>query len=239
MQYPAALNQARLLRRYKRFLADVEWPNGARETVHCPNPGSMLGCADPGMRVWLGEGTNPRRKYRWSWELVECDTGALVGVHTGRTNALVGAAIDAGLLEPLAGYAERVAEFTPVAGGSRFDFRLDGAGRRPCLIEVKSVTASIEPGVAMFPDAVSKRAARHVTELAKALGAGYRAVVLLCAQRADVHAVRPAGEIDPAFAQALSAAAARGVEVLAYGCRVTPAGIDIDRRLRVQRLAHD
>src|SRR5215469_1076980 len=164
MRFEPPFTEARLLRRYKRFLADVELPDGRRETVHCPNTGSMLGCAGPGMRVWLSRSDNPARKYAWTWEQVEALPGLRVGIHTGRTNALVREGVQSGLIRELSGYARLQAEV--MAGeGFRVDFFLSSEGKPDCYLEVKNVTAAVEGRVALFPDAVSERASRHLREL--------------------------------------------------------------------------
>src|SRR5579862_6294734 len=141
MRFDQPLHAARLLRRYKRFLADVEPAAGGRLTVHCPNTGSMLGCADPGMRVWLSRAANPERKYAWTWELVEAPPGVLVGIHTGRANGLVREALEAGQIAELAGYREIQAEVR-AGEGFRLDFLFRGHRRKSdCYLEVKNVTA--------------------------------------------------------------------------------------------------
>ena len=222
MQFEPRLQEARLLRRYKRFLADVEFPDGQRLTVHCPNTGSMLGCAEPGMRVWLSRAANPDRKYAWTWEQVEALPGVAVGIHTGRSNALVREAIGAGVIRELAGYPELRDEV--VAGeGFRVDFLLGGQHGRPeCYLEVKNVTAAVTEGMALFPDAVSERASRHLRELMAKVRGGARAMLCFCVQRDDVAEVRPADAIDPEYGRTLREALAAGVEACAYVARVSP-----------------
>lgn len=232
VHFATALLEARLLRRYKRFLADVEFADGARETVHCPNTGAMLGCCEPGSRVWLSRAANPARKYRLTWELVETADGTLVGINTHRTNALVSEALQAGRVASLAAYPQQRREVPGPGGGSRFDFLLSG-GPGDYYLEVKNVTAAVRDGEALFPDAVSERATRHARHLSALRQAGYGAGVLFCAQRADVDVVRPADEIDPDYGRALRAAAAAGVDVLAYRARVSPAGIEVTGPVRV------
>ncbi|WP_405238936.1 DNA/RNA nuclease SfsA [Lentisalinibacter orientalis] len=248
MEFDRPLREARLLRRYKRFLADAEFADtGEACTVHCPNTGAMTGCAEPGSRVWLSHSDNPRRRYAWTWELVETADGTLVGIHTGRTNAIVGEALEAGRIPELAGYcahrfADRDAGRPAHDGGlrrearypdsrSRADFLLDG--EPPCWVEVKNVTAAVSGRRAVFPDAVSARASAHMRMLAGRRRAGDAAVLVFCVQRGDVDVVAPAREIDPAYAEALAAAAAEGVQVLAWGASVTPEGIRLDRPLEV------
>ena len=220
MRFSPPLTEARLLRRYKRFLADVELPGVGTITVHCPNTGSMLGCAEPGMRVWLSLAANPERKYAWTWELVEAQPGVVVGIHTGRTNGLVREALQQGVLAELLGYREIQAE-VKAGDGFRVDFVLQGHSCNPdCFLEVKNVTAAVQDGVALFPDAVSERASRHLRELMQKVAAGKRAMLCFCVQRDDVREVRPADAIDRVYGQTLRAALGAGVEVCAYVARV-------------------
>ncbi|THF66602.1 DNA/RNA nuclease SfsA [Pseudothauera nasutitermitis] len=231
MQFPAPLQPGRLIRRYNRFLADVETPGGLL-TAHCPNTGSMMGCAEPGMQVWLSPAANPARKLAWTWELVEALPGVLVGVHTGRSNALVREAIETGRMAALAGYP-RIRGEVKYGAGSRVDLLLEADGRPPCYVEVKNVTAAVQGGVGYFPDAVTLRGAKHLRELAGMVAAGRRAVLVFCVQREDVREVRPADHIDPAYGRALRDAMAAGVEVLALGAAVSLDGIELHRVLPV------
>ena len=223
MQYEPPLIPGRLLRRYKRFLADVEM-EGRVETVHCANPGSMMGLAAPGARVWLSRRANPTRKLPLTWELVEA-RGSLVGVNTAHANRLADEALALNRIPELAGYDLRRRE---VACGeaSRIDFLLSGPGRPPCYVEVKSVTLS-RGAAAEFPDAVTARGARHLKELMALQREGARSVMLFLAQRGDCRQFEVAGDIDPAYGAALTAARAAGVEILAYGCRVSPEAIEL------------
>jgi sugar fermentation stimulation protein A len=225
MQFPEPLSEARLLKRYKRFLADIRLDNGAQMTVHCANPGSMLGLNAPGARVYISDSHNPKRKLRHSLELMEAG-GTLVGVHTGRANGLAEEAILGGVIAPLGGYATLRRE-VKYGEASRVDFLLEDAARRPCFVEVKSVTLSREKGLAEFPDSVSKRASKHMDDLAAEVKNGARAVVLFVVQRSDCTYFSPAHDIDPAYAQALRQARKAGVEMLVYGCRVSPSEICI------------
>lgn len=234
MRFEPALTEARLLRRYKRFLADVEFPDGQRITVHCPNTGSMLGCADPGMRVWLSRAANPARKYAWTWEQVEALPGVPVGIHTGRSNGLVREAVDTGVLQELAGYLSIKGEV--MAGeGFRVDFLLYGHRTRPdCYLEVKNVTAAVTDGVALFPDAVSERASRHLRELMAKVRDGDRAMLCFCVQRDDVTEVRPADSIDPEYGRTLREALAAGVEACAYVARMSPVEAALYRNVPIR-----
>jgi sugar fermentation stimulation protein A len=231
VRFSSRLLAGRLVRRYKRFLADVELADGSVVTAHCPNTGALLGCRDPGMPVWLSVAGNPGRKYPYTWELVEIAPGVRVGINTGRSNALVHEALKRGLIPEFRGFSDIRREVSLGRGSSRFDFLLSGPRRKPCYLEVKNVTAAVEAGVALFPDAVSERAARHVDELRRLRGRGMRASVLFCVQREDVHTVRPAEEIDPAFAATLRRADSQGVLLLAYRARVTPREIVLQQRI--------
>lgn len=233
MELPCPLVPGRLLRRYRRFLADVTLEDGTETTAHCPNTGAMFGCDRPGSRVWLSRSDNPRRKYPLTWELAEAPGGVLVGIHSARANRLVREALEAGVLEGLARPATLRPEVSIAAGGSGPSMRVDFSARFPdddadCLIEVKSVTAADRPGYGFFPDAVSARAVRHLDALAELARAGRRSVLVYCVQRGDVHSLRAAREIDPAYAEALTRARAAGVEIRAWRWRVTPRRIDFD-----------
>lgn len=222
-----------LIRRYKRFLADVDLAGLGRITAHCPNTGSMLGLARPGMRVWLREAGGTARKYRFSWELAEPSEGLLVGINTGRSNGLVQEALQHGSPAALAGFSSIRREVR--VGDSRLDFLLAGyPGRGDCYVEVKNVTAAVSAGVALFPDAVSERASRHLRELAELRRGGARCALVYCVQRPDVNRVRPAVQIDPQYAAALAEARAAGVEVFALGARISPAEIVLDRVVGVE-----
>ena len=233
MLFPEPLVGATLVRRYKRFLADVTLDDGTSITVHCPNTGSMLGCDAPGSRVWLSRSRNPKRKYAYTWELVEVDGGTLVGINTGRSNALVREAIESGVIGELGGYRDIRAEVPYGNEGSRADFLLSGA-RRDCYVEVKNVTAAVSDGIALFPDAVSTRGTRHLRELMAAVTeSGERAVLLFCVQRTDVGEVRPADDIDPEYGRTLREALAAGVEALAYRAEMNPAAVVLAEPLPV------
>lgn len=232
MRFPAPLLEGRLLRRYQRFLADVDTAAGIL-TAHCPNTGAMQGCAEPGMRVWLSPATNPARKLAWTWELVEALPGVVVGMHTGRSNALVREAIEAGRVPELAGYATIRPE-VKYGEGSRIDLLLTAPGRPDCYVEVKNVTAAVAGRIGYFPDAVTTRGTKHLREMSAMVAAGHRAVLVFCVQRGDVECVRPADHIDPVYGRTLREALAAGVEVIALGATVSPAGIELERRLAVE-----
>lgn len=234
MLLPSPLIEGRLIRRYKRFLADVELAGGSRVTAHCPNTGSMLGCAEPGYRVWLSRSANPLRKYPLTWELVEVDGGRLVGINTARSNALVREAIEDGTITELAGYGTVRAEVRFGVEGSRADLCLaDGQHRHHCFVEVKNVTAAVAQGIALFPDAITQRGTRHLRELMGVVAGGQRGVLCFCVQRDDVRDVRPADEIDPDYARTLRRALEAGVEVIAYRARMGLQAIRLRERIPV------
>jgi len=227
MTFDPPLIEATLIRRYKRFLADVRLADGRELTVHCANPGRMDGCAEPGSRVLLSDSGNPKRKLRYSWELVWVGH-TWVGVNTGRPNAVVREAITGGAIPELAGYPTLRSEVA-YGAASRVDLLLEDGDRR-CYVEVKNVTLAAA-GVAMFPDAVTARGLTHLRELATRVAAGDRAVMVYLVNRGDCDRFRPAAHIDPAYAAGLREAGAAGVEVLVYAARVTPQGIDVDHRI--------
>ncbi|TFH48490.1 MAG: DNA/RNA nuclease SfsA [Lysobacterales bacterium] len=233
MRFAAPLISARLIRRYKRFLADVTLDDGTALTAHCPNTGSMLGCQTPGSKVWLSRSDNPKRKYAHTWELVELAGGALVGVNTGRSNALVGEAIESGLIGELAGYDGIRPEVRYGIENSRADFLLTRS-TGICYVEVKNVTAAVDEGIALFPDAVSTRGTRHLRELMGVVReAGHRAVLCYCVQRSDVREVRPADDIDPDYGRTLREALSAGVEVIAYRAKLNPESVALVERIPV------
>ncbi|MCK5639300.1 MAG: DNA/RNA nuclease SfsA [Gammaproteobacteria bacterium] len=233
MKFDQPLQQGILIKRYKRFLADVEFPNGEVITAHSPNTGSMLGCCAPGRRVWLRDSNNPKRKCRFGWEMIEVAPDNLVGINTGLSNTLVSEAIEAGVITELQGYESIRQEVKYGNENSRIDLLLQGDDRPDCYVEIKNVTAANKTGMAFFPDAVSARGTKHLRELMAMVDAGYRAVLIFSVQRADVNAVRPADEIDPLYGKTLREALANGVEVIAYGARISPDDISLERSLPV------
>jgi sugar fermentation stimulation protein A len=229
MRFPAPLLPATLVRRYKRFLADVVLPSGETVTVHCANPGSMIGLATAGARVWLSKSDNPKRKLAHSWELIEVDfgTGAeLVGINTAHPNALAAEAIAAGAIAELGGYASLRREVR-YGKSSRVDFLLEHPARPPCYLEIKNVHLMRRPGLAEFPDAVTKRGAKHLVELGDMAAVGARAVMLFLIQIASAQRFALARDIDPAYGRAFDAARRAGVEAIAYRCAISRDGIEV------------
>ena len=229
MRFPAPLIPATLIRRYKRFLADVTLASGETVTVHCANPGAMTGLMTPGARVWLSRSDNPKRKLSHGWELVEVDLGAgreLVGINTSNPNGLVAEALVAGGVPELGGYASIRREIR-YGTSSRVDFLLEDPGRPPCYLEVKNVHLMRRPGLAEFPDAVTRRGAKHLVELAAMAAAGARAVMLFLVQIGSAERFAVARDIDPVYGRELDRARAAGVEALARRCRLTHDGIEV------------
>ena len=229
MRFGTPLIPATLVRRYKRFLADVVFDCGATATVHVANPGAMTGLDKPHSRVWLSRSDNPRRTLRYSWELVEVDFGAgveLVGVNTMTPNALVAEALGCGLIPELRGYPA-VRREVRYGSNSRADFVLEDGKRPRCYLEAKNVHLMREPHRAEFPDSVTARGARHLEELAAIAAGGARAVLLFVIQIPSTDRFAVARDIDPAFAAAFDRARAKGVEALAWRCAVSLDGIAV------------
>lgn len=234
MKFLSPLIKGRLLRRYKRFLADVELPDGSMITAHTANTGAMRGCAEPGSRVWLSRATNPGRKYPLTWELVEVSgmQPTLLGINTQLSNKLVAEAIESGIVNQLQGYAQIRHEVRYGAENSRIDLLLAHPDRPLCYVEVKNVTL-VKETTGFFPDAVTARGSKHLRELAYMAQQGCRAVIFYCVQRADVTEVRPAQHIDSVYAQTLAEVTQQGVEAIAYGASVTTDEIVLQRSLPV------
>lgn len=220
MQFNPPLQQATLIKRYKRFLADIELSSGEVRTIHCPNTGSMKNCQTPGSRVWFSTSSNLKRKYPNTWEFVEVGSLDLVGINTGLANRLVVDAIEAGTIQQLQGYQQLKTEVAYGEQKSRIDILLLAAGsQRPadCYIEVKNVSLGVGDGLGLFPDAVTIRGQKHLQELMLMSSQGYRAVLFFCVQHSGIQRVSPADEIDPDYARLLREAARHGVEIMAYG----------------------
>lgn len=230
MRFPSPLVHARLIRRYKRFLADCRLEDGREVTAHCANPGSMMGLAEPGMKIWLDPNDDPKKKLKWGWRLVDHENGHFTGVDTSVPNRALRAALEAGKVPELAAY-DVVRPEVKYGANSRIDFLLQGAGLPDAYVEVKSVTLSRAPGRAEFPDSVTARGTKHLGELSQTAAQGHRAVMLFLVQRTDATCFAPASDIDPAYAQALQHAQASGVQVLIYGTRISPEGIDLGQKL--------
>ncbi|MFT3731412.1 MAG: DNA/RNA nuclease SfsA [Hyphomicrobium sp.] len=239
MKFDRSLIPGILIQRYKRFLADVTTAGGVTVTASCPNTGSMLGLTTPGSKVWLSDSDSPTRKYRHTWEMIETDLGGgphLVGINTGRPNALVTEAIGDGTIVELAGYSTLRRELK-YGLNSRIDVLLAG-GRDPrdCYVEVKNVHLMRESGLAEFPDSKTERGAKHLRELIAMVEGGHRAVMVFLVQRSDAERFKLADDIDPAYAAAFQAAAAAGVEMLCYKCELSPTEIAVEKRIEIADL---
>lgn len=230
MIFEKPLIEGTLIKRYKRFLADVELENGEMITAHTPNTGSMLGCCTPGSRVWLSDSGNPKRKYRLGWEIVETQPGVLVGINTSLANTLVCEAIEDGVINELRDYRSLRREVRYGDENSRIDLLLDSDP--DCYVEVKNVTLA-DNGIARFPDAVSQRGTRHLRELERVVRDGKRGVIVFCVQRMDTDEFRPADDIDTEYGRTLRLVMKNGVEALAYRASINPQSIQLDTPLPV------
>jgi len=229
MLLPSDLLSGLLLCRYKRFLADIELADGRTITAHCPNSGSMTGCAAPGSPVLLSVSSKPSRKLPYTWELVQAD-GVWVGINTSLTNRLAREGIENGTVSELSGY-DCVRGEVPYGAHSRLDFMLSGE-RGECFIEVKNVTL-VDGRQALFPDAVTVRGQKHLRDLMEIVAAGKRGVIFFVVQRGDAECVSPAERIDPEYGRLLRTAIGSGVEAIAYQAMVSPLEIRLSHRLPV------
>ncbi|WP_274424369.1 DNA/RNA nuclease SfsA [Chelativorans sp. YIM 93263] len=232
MKFPSPLIEARLVRRYKRFLADVTLGDGTALTVAVPNTGSMLGLTAPGSRIFLSKSANPKRKYAHTLELVEAD-GTLVGINTGLPNRLAAEAIRSGLVSDLASYPVVKPE-QRYGERSRIDFLLEHPERPPAYVEVKNVHYMRETGLAEFPDTVTNRGARHLEELVAMRAAGARAVMVYVVQRGDCARFRLCADLDPVYAETFARARAAGVEAFVLGCQISAEAIIPDRLIEME-----
>jgi sugar fermentation stimulation protein A len=221
MRFQTELVPARLIRRYKRFLADCVLDDGREVTAHCANPGSMMGLAEPGMRVWLEPNDDPKRKLGYGWRLVDHENGHFTGVDTALPNRAVKAALIAGQVPALSDY-RTVRPEVKYGENSRIDFLLTQAGLPDAYVEVKSATLSRKPGLVEFPDSVTARGTKHLGELAHMARLGHRAVLLYLVQRTDCTAFAVAADIDPNYAAAFANARAVGLETLIISTQITP-----------------
>jgi len=229
-QYPDPLIQGTLLKRYKRFLTDVELEGGEIVVAHCVNTGSMTGCKEPGSTVYLSPANNPKRKLRFTWEIVETKN-TYIGINTALANRIVENAITNQKIEELRDYPEMRRE-VKYGENSRIDLLLSREDEPPCFVEVKNVTLGDE-GIARFPDAVTERGRKHLHEMAREVEKGARAVMFYLVQRDDCHTFKPADEIDPQYGEALRKAMNMGVEAVAYTAKVRPAGIEVIQSIPV------
>lgn len=228
MRFQTPLVPARLIKRYKRFLADCRLEDGREVTAHCANPGSMMGLAEPGTKIWLEPNDDPKKKLKYGWRLVDHENGHFTGVDTSVPNRALRAALIAGEIPELADY-KTVRPEVKYGEGSRIDFLLTQDGLPDAYVEVKSVTLSRQEGLAEFPDSVTSRGTRHLAELARMAELGHRAIMLYLVQRTDCDRFALAADIDPTYAAAFNDARAAGVERLVYDTRITPDSVEINR----------
>ena len=229
MRFPAKLEQATLLRRYKRFLADVRLPDSRELTIHCPNTGSMRSCSEPGSPVCFSTSDNPKRKYPHTLEMV-WSGNTWIGVNTSRSNAIVAEALADGRIQGLQNF-DILKREVKTSKGSRLDILLR-SGKQKTYIEVKNCSL-VENGCALFPDAVTVRGTKHLNELARLVKQGHSAVIFFLIQRGDADRFAPAAGIDPLYAETLSSVHGQGVKILAYRADVQPESIEIVKRLPV------
>ena len=231
MQFKSPLLPGRLIKRYKRFLADIELDGGETITAHCPNPGSMMGLKAPGSRCWVSVSDNAKRKLKHTLEVLEAD-GTLVAMNTMSPNRIAEAAIENGEIAPLSGY-DAIRREVKYGANSRIDLLLTSEARPDCYVEVKNCHLMRTPGLAEFPDSVTTRGAKHLFELSERVRAGDRAVQLFIVQRGDCTRLSPADDLDAAYAKALRDAAQTGVEILAFGCAVTLEGVTLTQPMEI------
>lgn len=228
MKFETPLISGKLIKRYKRFLADVELEDGKIITAHCANSGSMLSLNVPGARVWLTPNDDPKRKLKYTWEIIEIGK-AMVGINTQHPNRIVAEAIEAGEIPELTGYKNLKRE-VKYGENSRIDILLSGPNKPDCYVEVKNVTmkrGKNKNDPAEFPDAVTARGSKHLVELAGMVKAKKRAVMFYLVQRTDGKSFTLASDIDPVYAKEFNKARKAGVEIIAYGCQITPNKISI------------
>tara|TARA_R110002167_G_scaffold10300_6_gene47529 strand:- start:1499 stop:2203 length:705 start_codon:yes stop_codon:yes gene_type:complete len=231
MQFSSTLIQGTLIKRYKRFLADVELADGSIVIAHCPNTGAMTGCAEPGWKVWLSPSNNPKRKLLYTWEVVLTDQHHWIGINTHKANVLVKEAIQENRIAELVGYQTLKAEVKFGEENSRIDFLLTDHKKADCYIEVKSVTL-LDDKAGYFPDAKTLRGQKHLRELSIIASQGKRAVLFFCVQHSGIQSVQVAKHIDPDYAMELKQAMLNGVQILCYGCEISSEKIHINQPLQ-------
>ncbi|MCL1145622.1 DNA/RNA nuclease SfsA [Shewanella sp. 10N.261.52.F9] len=221
MKFDPSFESGVLIKRYKRFLTDITLPSGEVVTIHCPNTGSMKNCLFEGQKVWFSVSDNPKRKYSRTWELAQSDKGHIIGINTGRANALAEEAINNGIISELQGYSSLRREVKYGSENSRIDILLQDEKKPNCYIEVKSCTL-LENGHGYFPDAVTTRGQKHLRELMEMVEQGQRAVLLFVVQHSGINSVQAAAHIDPDYALLLTEAHSKGVEIIAYSANSSP-----------------
>ncbi len=237
MKFQTPLIKATLIRRYKRFLADVELADGREITVHCPNPGAMLGVNTPGSCVWISDSNNPKRKLRYTLELIELRErdNVLVGINTNMANKIAEEAIISCKFKQL-GQFEQLHREVKYGENSRIDFLLSSQGARDLYIEVKSITMQRHNNIHEFPDGVTERGRKHLMELSNMVASGHRAMMIYLIQREDGNKFSLARDIDPSYAAAFDAAVSAGVEAIAIQCKISPEEIVADKAIEIDEV---
>ncbi|TRY33087.1 DNA/RNA nuclease SfsA [Aliiglaciecola sp. M165] len=230
MQFPSPLIKGTLIKRYKRFLADVERFDGTLVVAHCPNTGAMTGCAEPGYTAWLRASDDPKRKLAYTWELCQNDQGHWIGINTHNANKVVGEALEERKLSLFASYTSIKPEVKYGEQNSRIDFLLTASGLPDCYVEVKSVTL-LRDKIGYFPDAKTQRGTKHLQELTNMVKSGSRCVLLYCVQHTGIKEVTVAHDIDPEYYAALQDAHRAGVEIVAYSCNINEEKIELNQPL--------
>lgn len=232
MQFDTPLIKGKFIKRYKRFLADIELENGDIITAHCANSGSMMGLKEEGAAVYVSPATNPNRKLKYTWELVKISKN-WVGVNTSLPNKIVAEAIEAGKIKPLSGYSQLKQE-VKYSSNSRIDILLSDDNKADCYVEVKSVTLSRQPYLAEFPDAVTTRGTKHLHDLSLEVQNGNRAVMIYLVQYENITEFTIAKDIDSTYAQAFYKSVSEGVEAYAYLCKLSPTEITLDKPIIIK-----
>ncbi|MCW9034007.1 MAG: DNA/RNA nuclease SfsA [Rhodospirillales bacterium] len=231
MKFPDPLIRGTLIKRYKRFLSDIELENGDVVTAHCANSGSMLNVKEPGSEVWLSPARNPDRKLRYTWELIKVGE-TFVGINTALPNGIVEEAINDGTIKELQGYGSLRRE-VKYGKNSRIDVLLESPDKPKCYVEVKNVTLKRDSEAAEFPDAVTSRGAKHLEELSQMVADGHRAVMVYLVQREDCTSFTLSDDIDSAYGEAYKAALNKGVEAICYTCKLTTTGIEVNSSIPI------
>lgn len=231
MNFSSPLIRGTLIKRYKRFLADVELEDSQVVTAHCPNTGGMTGCAEPGYTVFLSESNNPKRKLKYTWEVAKTFDDHFIGINTHNANKLVAEALNNKVIEEFSDISDWKAEVTPPTANSRFDFALT---RNHAIeyMEVKSVTLA-DGHQGYFPDAVTQRGAKHCLELARLAHEGVKTTLLFCVQHTAITSVRIAEQIDPHYAESVATAARAGVNIVAMACAINEQKIEVNQSLPI------
>lgn len=232
MQFKSSLITGTLIKRYKRFFADVELDDGTIVTAHCPNTGAMTGCAEPGFTVWLTSNNDPKRKLKYSWEVAINSSGQFIGINTHNANKLVEEALIQRNIPEFAGWPQVKREVKYGQEKSKIDFLLTGEEQQQCYVEVKSVTL-LQDGIGMFPDTQTQRGQKHLRELITIVQQGHTAAILFCVQHTGIEQVKVAEALDPIYAELMSQALAAGVKVLAYGCQFSQQGIVLSHKIPI------